>query len=47
MENDGRVYENDKCELCIGSGIVIGQNIISVKDGRICPMCEGKVVRSY
>ena len=48
MENDGRVYENDKCELCRGTGIEKGQNIISGKvEGRICPMCEGKGVRSY
>lgn len=48
MQNDGRVYENDKCELCRGTGIEKGQNIISGKvEGRICPMCEGKGVRSY
>ena len=42
MENDGRVFENDKYELCRGTGIEKGQNIISGKvEGRICPMCEG------
>ena len=48
MENDGRVYENKKCELCRGSGFEKGMNPITGEiDSRICPMCEGRGVRSY
>lgn len=48
MGNDGRVYENNKCSLCKGTGIETGKNLISGEtQGRICPMCDGRGVRSY
>ena len=48
MENDGRVYENQNCELCRGTGFEKGINPITGEtDRRICPMCEGRGVRSY
>lgn len=48
MGNDGRVYENNKCGLCKGTGIERGRNIATGEEqGRICPMCEGRGVRSY
>jgi hypothetical protein len=46
--SDGRIYENNKCSLCKGTGIEKGRNIVTGKiDERICPMCEGRGVRSY
>jgi hypothetical protein len=48
MGNDGRVYEQNKCSLCKGTGIETGRNIATGEtESRICPMCEGKGVRSY
>lgn len=48
MGNDGRVYEQNKCSLCKGTGIETGRNIATGEtEGRICPMCEGRGVRSY
>lgn len=48
MGNDGRVYENNKCSLCKGTGIETGKNIATGEtQERICPMCEGRGVRSY
>jgi hypothetical protein len=48
MGNDGRIYENNKCGLCKGSGIERGRNIATGEEqGRICPMCEGRGVRTY
>jgi hypothetical protein len=48
MGNDGRVYEQNKCSLCKGTGIEKGRNIATGEtEGRICPMCEGRGVRSY
>lgn len=48
MGNDGRVYENNACGLCKGTGIETGRNIATGElEGRICPMCDGKGVRSY
>lgn len=48
MGNDGRVYEQNKCSLCKGTGIETGRNVATGKtEGRICPMCEGRGVRSY
>lgn len=48
MGNDGRVYENNKCGLCKGTGIETGRNVATGEtQGRICPMCEGRGVRSY
>ena len=48
MGNDGRVYEQNKCSLCKGTGIETGRNIATGEtEGRICPMCEGRDVRSY
>lgn len=46
--NDGRLYEQNKCSLCKGTGIETGRNVATGKtEGRICPMCEGRGVRSY
>jgi hypothetical protein len=48
LGNDGRVYEKNACGLCKGTGIETGRNIATgEKEGRICPMCDGKGVRSY
>lgn len=48
MGNDGRVYENNKCSLCKGTGVEKGRNIATGESqGRICPMCDGRGVRSY
>lgn len=48
MGNDGRVYEKNACGLCKGTGIETGRNIATGElEGRICPMCDGKGVRSY
>lgn len=48
MGSDGRVYENNKCGLCKGTGIEKGRNIATGEvERRICPMCEGRGVRSY
>lgn len=48
MGNDGRVYEKNACGLCKGTGIETGRNIATgEQEGRICPMCDGKGVRSY
>lgn len=48
MGNDGRVYENKACSLCKGTGIETGRNIVTGEvEGRICPMCDGRGVRSY
>ncbi|MDR7210920.1 hypothetical protein [Flavobacterium piscis] len=48
MGNDGRVYEQNKCPLCKGTGIETGRNVATGEtEGRICPMCEGRGVRSY
>ena len=46
--SDGRVYENNACSLCKGTGIESGRNVANGEtEGRTCPMCEGKGVRSY
>lgn len=48
MGRDGRVYENNACSLCKGIGIETGRNIATGElEGRICPMCDGRGVRSY
>ena len=48
MGNDGKVYEQNKCSLCKGTGIETGKNIATGEtEGRVCPMCDGKGVRSY
>ncbi len=48
MGNDERVYETNACSLCKGTGIETAKNIATGEtDGRICPMCDGKGVRSY
>jgi hypothetical protein len=48
MGNDSRVYEQNKCSLCKGTGIETGRNVATGEtEGRICPMCEGRGVRSY
>ena len=48
MGSDGRVYEQNKCSLCKGTGIETGRNIATGEtEGRICPMCEGRGVRNY
>lgn len=48
MGNDGRVYENNKCGLCKGTGVERGRNIATGgEQGRICPMCDGRGIRGY
>lgn len=48
MGRDGRVYENSACSLCKGTGVETGRNIATGElEGRICPMCQGRGVRSY
>ncbi|MBA9072588.1 hypothetical protein GGR22_000714 [Flavobacterium gossypii] len=48
MGRDGRVYENSACSLCKGTGVETGRNIATGElEGRICPMCDGRGVRSY
>lgn len=47
MGRDGRVYENKHCGLCGGDGLEEGKNINGDVERRICPMCEGRGVRSY
>ncbi len=44
---DGRVYENKHCGLCGGDGLEEGKNINGDVERRICPMCDGRGVRSY
>lgn len=44
---DGRIYENNKCGLCNGTGIEKNMSSLSDDYGRICPMCNGRGVRSY
>ena len=46
--NDGRVYEQNSCGLCNGTGIEKGRNMSTGQtEGRICPMCDGRGVRGY
>ena len=45
--NDGKVYETDMCSMCKGTGIEENRSTFSDEAGRICPMCDGKGVRSY
>ena len=45
--SDGRIYENNACPLCNGTGIEKNTSHLSDEYGRICPMCDGKGVRSY
>jgi hypothetical protein len=45
--SDGKIYENNKCGLCNGTGIEKNRSSLSDEYGRICPMCDGKGVRSY
>jgi DnaJ-class molecular chaperone len=48
MGRDGRLYETNNCSLCKGTGIETGRNIVTGEiEGRICPMCDGRGVRSY
>jgi len=45
---DGRIYENKKCGLCKGTGVESARNFATGEiESRICPMCEGRGVRSY
>ncbi|WP_129582976.1 hypothetical protein [Flavobacterium cyanobacteriorum] len=46
--SDGKLYENEACELCSGTGVETGTNMHTGEtEGRICPMCDGKGRRSY
>lgn len=47
MKNDGKVYETNACSICNGTGIEKNRSSFSDEVGRICPMCDGKGVRSY
>ena len=45
---DGEIYESEACSLCEGTGYEKGRNMATGEtEARICPMCEGKGVRSY
>jgi hypothetical protein len=47
-DNDRRVYEKNNCSLCKGTGVEKGRNMATGESqSRICPMCEGRGVRSY
>lgn len=47
-KSDGRVYDDDACTLCKGSGLESGKNLATGEtEDRICPMCNGKGVKSY
>lgn len=44
--SDGMIYEQKKCSLCSGTGIE--SNIATEEvQSRICPMCQGRGVKSY
>lgn len=45
--SDGRLYENNACSLCKGTGIEKNTSSMSDEYGRKCPMCDGKGVRNY
>ena len=45
--SDGRLYESRACGLCNGTGIEKNMSSFSDEYGRICPMCDGRGVRSY
>lgn len=45
--NDGRLYENNSCSLCKGTGIETSHSSLMGDQARVCPMCSGKGVRSY
>jgi hypothetical protein len=45
--NDGKIYESTVCTLCKGTGIEENRSSFSDEVGRVCPMCDGKGVRSY
>ena len=49
QRNDGRLYETDACSMCKGTGIEknTAQDVFGGADGRKCPMCDGRGVRSY
>ena len=47
MGNDGLIYENNKCQLCKGTGIETANNLMGGQDSRVCPMCDGRGVRTY
>jgi hypothetical protein len=49
QRNDGRLYETDACTMCKGTGIEknTAQDVFGGADGRKCPMCDGRGVRSY
>ena len=47
ISGDGKFYENNKCGLCNGTGIEKNRSSLTDEYGRICPMCDGKGVRSY
>ena len=45
--SDGRVYDNNACSLCKGTGIEKNRSSFSNEYGRVCPMCDGKGRRGY
>ena len=47
--SDGMIYENSPCDLCRGTGYEINtaQHVLGGPNRRICPMCQGKGVKSY
>lgn len=45
--SDGRVYENEACSLCGGTGVETSHTATFGDQRRVCPMCEGKGHQSY
>lgn len=47
-KSDSKVYDSDACTLCKGSGLESGKNLATGEpEERICPVCDGKGVKSY
>lgn len=47
-KSNGKVYDDDVCSLCKGSGLESGKNLVTGEpEERICPMCDGKGVKGY
>lgn len=46
-KSDGKVYDNEQCGMCEGTGIERNHSSMSNEYGRTCPMCNGKGYQSY
>ncbi len=45
--NGNRLYDENVCSLCNGTGIEKNRSSLSNEYGRVCPMCKGKGRQSY